>query len=258
MPDVSQAGFLQPFLEPLFGYWLYEDSSLWTITGFLGAAIFGSRFVLQWLRSEKEKKLVIPWYFWHLSFWGSVLNLLYFLHIDKAPLVLGNCFLPFLYGRNLIFLRREGTKGGGRKVFAAIMALLLGGFVVSLFFRSDGSGQQPVAANPAAAGVEMQHLREALEAYAATFAQLPSGDGRAILAALRGSNPQHQTFLQDASGSFNAEGDWLDPWGHPYLISTSAGRSFLIASAGEDGRFEPGPPTDDLFLAGTLAVGGRR
>ncbi|TLD69559.1 hypothetical protein FEM03_16505 [Phragmitibacter flavus] len=130
----TTGGFLQRFLEPVLGGWLYADSALWTATGFLGAAIFGSRFVLQWLQSEKEKKLVIPWYFWHLSFWGSVLNLLYFLHIDKAPLILGNCFLPFLYGRNIILLRRDGTRGG-RKVFAAVAVLLLVGAVWALVVR---------------------------------------------------------------------------------------------------------------------------
>ena len=101
-------GFLQRFLEPVVGEWLYVDSGIWTVIGFLGAGIFGSRFFLQWLQSEKERRLVVPWYFWHLSFWGSSLNMIYFLHLDKAPLILGNCFLPILYARNLVLLHRGG------------------------------------------------------------------------------------------------------------------------------------------------------
>ena len=108
VPTSKKGGFLQRFLEPVLGAWLYVDSYLWTIVGFMGAAVFGSRFLLQWLQSEKEKRLVVPWYFWHLSFWGSSLNMLYFLHLDKAPLILGNCFLPILYARNLILLHRGG------------------------------------------------------------------------------------------------------------------------------------------------------
>lgn len=136
MPDlstvaVSQEGFIRGYLEPVLGEWLYVDSRLWTVVGFLGAGIFGSRFLLQWMKSERERKLVVPWYFWHLSFWGSVLNLLYFLHLDKAPLILGNCFLPVLYGRNLILLRREG-KGGGMKILLLVLSLLIVGGLVAM------------------------------------------------------------------------------------------------------------------------------
>ncbi|WP_075090129.1 lipid-A-disaccharide synthase N-terminal domain-containing protein [Verrucomicrobium spinosum] len=142
-------GFLQPYLDSTFGHWLYIDSAMWTAVGFLGAAIFGSRFVLQWLQSEKEKKLVVPWYFWHLSFWGSVLNLLYFLHIDKAPLILGNCFLPFLYGRNIIFLRQtqDRRRGGGRMVMAGVVVLMLATFGYTALTSPDAKLRQDLQAS---------------------------------------------------------------------------------------------------------------
>ena len=104
--EITDTGFLKPFLEPIFE-WLYVDSLAWTTVGFAGAIVFGSRFFFQWLHSEKEKRLVVPWYFWHLSFWGSCLNLLYCAHLDKAPLILGSFFLPILYGRNLILMYRS-------------------------------------------------------------------------------------------------------------------------------------------------------
>jgi lipid-A-disaccharide synthase-like uncharacterized protein len=104
-PDPS-SGLLKPLVGDLVP-WLYADSALWTTVGLLGAGIFSSRFLLQWLQSEKEKQLVVPAHFWHLSFWGSTLNLVYSLHIDKLPIILGCCFLPFLYGRNLILLKRS-------------------------------------------------------------------------------------------------------------------------------------------------------
>lgn len=90
--------------------WLYVSTWWWTALGFAGNILFGSRFLLQWLQSEREKKLVVPAYFWHLSFWGSVLNLFYAFHLDSAPLILGVAALPFIYGRNLVLLRRCGTK----------------------------------------------------------------------------------------------------------------------------------------------------
>ncbi|MDJ0654393.1 MAG: lipid-A-disaccharide synthase N-terminal domain-containing protein [Xanthomonadales bacterium] len=104
------SGFLRPLLDSLVGSWLYADSYLWTAVGFAGAAVFGSRFLFQWLHSEKEKALVVPWYFWHLSFWGSTLNFIYAMHLDKAPLIVGSMFLPVLYGRNLFLLYKGGRQ----------------------------------------------------------------------------------------------------------------------------------------------------
>ncbi|HET6433967.1 lipid-A-disaccharide synthase N-terminal domain-containing protein [Dyella sp.] len=97
-------------LQPLLGHalpWLYRDSRGWTALGLLGAGLFSARFLIQWLHSEKARKLVVPPVFWHLSFWGSALQLLYALHIDKLPVILSYAFLPVLYGRNLWLLKRS-------------------------------------------------------------------------------------------------------------------------------------------------------
>ena len=97
------------FLAPLIGNlapWLYSESWIWTLIGLVGAGLFSSRFVIQWLHSEKKKQLVVPPIFWQLSFWGSALQLIYALHIDKLPIVLSYAFLPFLYARNLWLLKR--------------------------------------------------------------------------------------------------------------------------------------------------------
>ncbi len=99
-------GFLAPYLNSYIP-WLYIESYWWTVLGFAGTSIFGSRFVIQWLVSEKKKQLVVPAVFWHLSFWGSVLNLIYFLHIDKAPPIFGAIFLPVLYARNLMLMGKR-------------------------------------------------------------------------------------------------------------------------------------------------------
>ncbi len=105
----DNTGFLQPLLGQLLP-WLYVDSGWWTAFGLLGNALFSSRFVIQWLHSEKRKELVVPPIFWHLSFWGSTVSLVYAVHIDKLPILLSFSFLPFLYARNLILLRRGPAK----------------------------------------------------------------------------------------------------------------------------------------------------
>jgi lipid-A-disaccharide synthase-like uncharacterized protein len=102
----SAEGFLAPFLGP-YVPWVYFSSGWWTVLGFVAGFTFSGRFILQWLHSEKAKKVVVPAIFWHLSFWGSVMNLIYFIHVDRAPLIFANCFLPFLYGRNLYLLYKH-------------------------------------------------------------------------------------------------------------------------------------------------------
>ena len=98
------------FLGPYLGQWLpflYTSSYWWTLVGFSGNLLFSSRFLFQWIASERRRKLFVPEYFWQLSFWGSVLNLIYALHIDNAPVFFGVAALPFIYGRNLVLLRHS-------------------------------------------------------------------------------------------------------------------------------------------------------
>ena len=104
-------GLLRPFIG---GYvpWLFKDSLWWTAFGLLGNLLFSSRFLLQWVHSERIGRLEIPTVFWHLSFWGSVITLVYSFHIDKLPVILGYLFLPVLYARNLVLLSRGGQPGG--------------------------------------------------------------------------------------------------------------------------------------------------
>lgn len=106
-PMLTTTGFLAPWLGPALP-WLYVDSIWWTAVGLTGNLLFSSRFVLQWLHSEKRKRLVVPPIFWYLSFWGSLISLIYALHVDKLPIILSFLFLPALYLRNLALMRRGG------------------------------------------------------------------------------------------------------------------------------------------------------
>jgi lipid-A-disaccharide synthase-like uncharacterized protein len=103
-------GFLQPLLDSMVP-WLYYESKLWTAFGLIGNLLFSLRFIVQWLYSEKRRELVVPGIFWHLSFWGSVIALIYAFHIDKLPVILGYIFTPVLYARNLVLLGRGKRKG---------------------------------------------------------------------------------------------------------------------------------------------------
>ncbi|MCE9616346.1 MAG: lipid-A-disaccharide synthase N-terminal domain-containing protein [Lentisphaerae bacterium] len=107
--------FLQPWLGPVCP-WLYVESAWWTYIGLFGNALFTSRFLIQWIKSERHGKIIIPPIFWHLSFWGSLISLIYALHVDKLPVILSFVFLPIMYGRNLRLLKKTAPSppsGGG-------------------------------------------------------------------------------------------------------------------------------------------------
>lgn len=85
----------------------WNDSSTWLAFGLLGQAAFFSRFLVQWLASEREGRSVVPPVFWVLSLAGSVMLLVYAVHRREPVFVLGQSLGAFVYVRNLVLLRRE-------------------------------------------------------------------------------------------------------------------------------------------------------
>ena len=80
--------------------------AIWLVIGFGGQAIFGARFLVQWLVSEKEKRSVIPVAFWYLSIGGGAILLLYAIHKRDPVFIAGQLMGVFIYSRNLVLLRR--------------------------------------------------------------------------------------------------------------------------------------------------------
>ena len=80
---------------------------LWLGVGLLGQAVFASRFVVQWLKSEMEGRSVLPVVFWYLSLGGSLLLLVYAVHREDVVFVLGQSCGLLIYARNLYLIRRE-------------------------------------------------------------------------------------------------------------------------------------------------------
>jgi len=83
----------------------------WFALGMAGQAIFFSRFLVQWIASERAGKSYIPRIFWWLSLAGSMLLLGYAIHRKDAVFVLGQAFGWVVYARNLVLIQR-GTAAG--------------------------------------------------------------------------------------------------------------------------------------------------
>lgn len=57
-----------------------EHDPLWLVIGFAGQALFSMRFIVQWLKSEKVRRSVIPLAFWYFSLAGGTLLTAYAIH----------------------------------------------------------------------------------------------------------------------------------------------------------------------------------
>lgn len=76
----------------------------WKIVGLTGSIIFGLRFLIQWIASERAKKSVIPFGFWECSALGSILTLSYFAIYRHDSVGILQTALPLpIYLRNLYF-----------------------------------------------------------------------------------------------------------------------------------------------------------
>ena len=74
----------------------------WKIVGWTGNLIFGSRFLIQWIASERAGRSIIPRSFWVVSTIGSLCLLGYFGIYKKDSVgVLASIFPLPIYLRNL-------------------------------------------------------------------------------------------------------------------------------------------------------------
>ncbi len=88
----------------------HPSDILWTSFGFVGAALFGVRFIVQWLSSERHGHSVIPIAFWYLSLGGGLISFAYAVHQQAWPLVLQQALPLPIYGRNLFLVYRDRRK----------------------------------------------------------------------------------------------------------------------------------------------------
>jgi lipid-A-disaccharide synthase-like uncharacterized protein len=83
------------------------DWSFWKVIGWLGNAIFSSRFLVQWYVTEKRKRVVVPQAFWWLSLIGSLTFLCYSIHQQDSVFIFAYAFTWIPYIRNLVIHRRH-------------------------------------------------------------------------------------------------------------------------------------------------------
>lgn len=81
----------------------------WLIIGFLGQTIFFSRFVVQWIASERRGASYLPRAFWWLSIAGSLVLLAYGVHRRDPVFIVAYLFNILPYARNLMLPPADRT-----------------------------------------------------------------------------------------------------------------------------------------------------
>lgn len=77
------------------------------LLGLLGQVLFFSRFLVQWVASERKGKSTIPISFWYLSIGGGGLLLFYAIWRKDPVITLGQAVGLFVYIRNLMLIHRH-------------------------------------------------------------------------------------------------------------------------------------------------------
>jgi lipid-A-disaccharide synthase-like uncharacterized protein len=84
-----------------------EHDPIWLTLGFLGQLLFTMRFVVQWIKSERLKRSVVPLAFWYFSLAGGATLFAYALHRGDPVFIVGQGMGIFIYLRNLWLIYRE-------------------------------------------------------------------------------------------------------------------------------------------------------
>jgi lipid-A-disaccharide synthase-like uncharacterized protein len=80
----------------------YFKLDFWTLWGLLGQSFFFLRLIIQWFRSEKERKTTVPLNFWWLGMIGAIILMVYAFIRRDLVFILTSALQLIIYYRNLI------------------------------------------------------------------------------------------------------------------------------------------------------------
>ena len=86
---------------------LSNTEIVFLIIGFSGQGVFASRFIIQWIYSEKKGESSIPVIFWYLSIIGGMGLLTYAIFRKDPVIIIGQSFGILIYIRNLYLIYRK-------------------------------------------------------------------------------------------------------------------------------------------------------
>lgn len=106
------------------GQWFASDWSAYLI-GLAAQLLFSARLLVQWIYSEKAKKVLTPELFWELSLLASFLLFVYGWLRDDFAIMLGQSITYFIYIRNMHLQGSWGKLPKVLQVFLWIFPLII-------------------------------------------------------------------------------------------------------------------------------------
>ncbi|MDA0739318.1 MAG: lipid-A-disaccharide synthase N-terminal domain-containing protein [Nitrospirae bacterium] len=105
---------MSEFLSDINAYFasLTLLESLWLGIGFFGQSLFFSRWIIQWIASERKAESQMPIAFWYMSLFGGLIVLAYAIHRRDPVFIAGQSIGSFVYLRNLMLIYRKRTASG--------------------------------------------------------------------------------------------------------------------------------------------------
>lgn len=85
---------------------------IWLAVGFAGQLLFTSRFLVQWIASERARRSIVPLAFWWFSLAGGATLLVYALWRHDPVFAVGQATGLVVYLRNLMLIGRHRRAGG--------------------------------------------------------------------------------------------------------------------------------------------------
>ena len=105
---------IENFLTSVISFFLElgggESWAVWVAVGFFGQAMFSTRFLIQWISSEKRRESIIPIAFWYFSIAGGATLLAYAIHRLDPVFIVGQAAGLLVYARNLYFIKIQQTE----------------------------------------------------------------------------------------------------------------------------------------------------
>ena len=83
------------------------NEMIWMFVGLSGQLIFFSRWVIQWIESERKSKSIIPKPFWWCSLCGGLITFAYAYHIKSFPFMLAQFTGIIIYLRNIYLIYKS-------------------------------------------------------------------------------------------------------------------------------------------------------
>ena len=104
---------------------MFTDSYLVYALGFLAQLLFSARMLVQWILSERAKKVVSPQLYWQLSIVAAIIMFFYGWLRNDFAIILGQSITYFIYIYNLKLLNAWKNLSKAFRIFCYMVPLAI-------------------------------------------------------------------------------------------------------------------------------------